>query len=140
SEEPPTYQQVSAGETGHREAIEVTYDPARISYAQLLDVFWHNISPVQVDGQFLDVGTQYTSAIFYGSAEQQTAATQSKEALGKSGRFQKPIATVILPAGKFWPAEEYHQKYYRKNPMAYRMYHFSSGRGSYKRRVWGSEP
>ena len=136
----PTYQQVSAGETGHREAIEVTFDPAKISYAQLVEVFWHNINPIQRDGQFHDVGDQYTSAIFYNSDEQHKAAEDSKEALAKSGKFQKPIATVILPAGQFWPAEEYHQKYYLKNSMAYGMYHFASGRAPYKHRIWGTVP
>jgi len=136
-EENPTYKQVSAGETSHRESIEVTYDPAKISYAQLLDVFWRNINPIQTDGQFHDVGDQYTTAIFYTSEAQKKIAEESKEALGKSGKFQKAIATVILPAGKFWPAEEYHQKYYVKNPQAYGMYHFGSGRASYKKRIWG---
>lgn len=133
----PTYLQVSAGETGHREAIEVTFDPAKISYAQLLEVFWHNINPIQRDGQFHDVGDQYTSAIFYNSEAQRKAAAESKAALEKSGKFQKPIATVILPAGRFWPAEEYHQKYYLKNRTAYGLYRFTSGRASFKQRFWG---
>ncbi len=133
----PTYKQVSAGETGHREALEVTYDPAKISYEKLLEIFWQNINPVQTDGQFFDVGDQYTTAIFYTSEQQKTAAETSKDALAKSGKFQKPIATVILPATTFWPAEEYHQKYYEKNRMAYGMYHFTSGRSSYKKRIWG---
>ncbi|MEO5754100.1 MAG: peptide-methionine (S)-S-oxide reductase MsrA [Chthoniobacterales bacterium] len=134
----PTYPQVSSGETGHREAIEVTFDPAKTSYAKLLDVFWRNISPVQRDGQFLDVGEQYTSAIFYRGDAQQAAAETSKIALANSGRFKKPIATVILPAGPFWPAEEYHQKYYLKNRLAYGMYHLTSGRASFQRRFWGA--
>jgi peptide-methionine (S)-S-oxide reductase len=133
----PTYEQVSAGETGHREAIEVTYDPTKISYAKLLEIFWHNINPIQTDGQFHDIGDQYTSAIFYTTDEQKKIAEESKENLAKSGKFDKPIATAILPAGKFWPAEEYHQKYYIKSPIAYRMYHFVSGRDSFKQRVWG---
>lgn len=137
SDDNPTYKQVSAGETSHREVIEVTFDSAKVSYAKLLEVFWHNINPIQRDGQFHDIGDQYTSAIFYSTEEQRKAAEESKDALAKSGKFQKPIATVILPAGKFWPAEEYHQKYYLKNSMAYRMYHFTSGRGSFKQRIWG---
>ena len=140
TEENPTYKQVSAGETSHRESIEVTYDPSKVSYEKLLDVFWHNISPVQTDGQFNDVGDQYTTAIFYATDEQKMIAEASKEALAKSGRFQKPIATVILPAGVFWPAEEYHQKYYLKNPSHYGLYHFISGRASYKERTWGKGP
>jgi len=138
-EENPTYKQVSAGETSHRESIEVTYDPAKVSYDKLLEVFWHNINPIQTDGQFHDIGDQYTTAIFYTNEEQKTAAEASKDALAKSGKFPKPIATAILPATKFWPAEEYHQKYYIKNPSAYGIYHFVSGRDSYKQRIWGSE-
>ncbi|HZE57866.1 MAG TPA: peptide-methionine (S)-S-oxide reductase MsrA [Chthoniobacterales bacterium] len=138
-EENPTYKQVSAGETSHRESIEVTYDPAKVSYDKLLEVFWHNINPIQTDGQFHDIGDQYTTAIFYTNEEQKTAAEASKDALAKSGKFPKPIATAILPATKFWPAEEYHQKYYIKNPSAYGIYHFVSGRDSYKQRTWGSE-
>ena len=134
----PTYAQVSAGETGHREAIEVAFDPGKVTYEQLLTVFWQNINPIQRDGQFHDFGDQYTSAIFYSSEAQRHAAEASKEALARSGKFQKPIATVILPAGQFWPAEDYHQKYYLKNPMAYGMYHFTSGRASFKQRFWGS--
>ncbi len=136
-EENPTYKQASAGETSHRESIEVTYDPSKVSYMHLLDLFWHNINPVQTDGQFFDVGDQYTTAIFYTTEEQKKAAEESKQTLAQSGKFQKPIATMILPAGKFWPAEEYHQKYYIKNPKAYGLYHFVSGRASYKKRIWG---
>jgi methionine-S-sulfoxide reductase len=133
----PTYARVSAGETGHREAIEVTFDPAKVTYTQLLTVFWQNINPIQRDGQFHDIGEQYTSAIFYQNEAQRQAAEGSKDALARSGKFPKPIATVILPAGQFWPAEEYHQKYYLKNRMAYGMYHFTSGRASFKQRFWG---
>ena len=135
----PTYEQVASGETGHREAIEVTFDPSKTSYAKLLEVFWHNINPIQRDGQFHDVGEQYTSAIFYINEEQKRTAEGSKTALANSGKFQKPIATVILPTDKFWPAEEYHQKYYLKNRMAYGMYHFASGRASFKQRFWGAD-
>lgn len=137
-EENPTYKQVSSGETTHREAIEVTFDPAKISYDKLIEIFWHNISPIQTDGQFHDIGDQYTTAIFYTTWEQKAAAERSKEQLTKSGKFKKPIATMILPAGKFWPAEEYHQKYYIKNPMAYGMYRFGSGRNGYLKETWGA--
>lgn len=137
-EEHPTYRQVSSGETSHRETIEVTFDPMKISYAKLLEIFWHNISPIQTDGQFHDFGEQYTSAIFYTSEEQKAAAEWSKEQLAQSGKFNKPIATVILPATKFWSAEEYHQKYYIKNPTAYGMYRFGSGRNSYLQKTWGA--
>ncbi|MBA3882352.1 MAG: peptide-methionine (S)-S-oxide reductase MsrA [Chthoniobacterales bacterium] len=137
TQENPTYKQVSAGETSHRESIEVTYDPPKISYEKLLEIFWHNINPIQTDGQFHDIGDQYTTAIFYTTDEQKTAAELSKQQLGSSGKFKKPIATAILPAGKFWPAEEYHQKYYIKNPQAYGMYRFGSGRGSYLKGTWG---
>ncbi len=138
AEENPTYRQVSSGDTGHREAIEVTFDPGTISYEKLIEIFWHNISPIQADGQFRDVGDQYTTAIFYTSEAQKAVAERSKQQLAQSGKFQKPIATVILPADKFWPAEEYHQKYYLKNPMAYRMYRFGSGRSGYLQKTWGS--
>ncbi len=137
TQENPTYKQVSAGETSHRESIEVTYDPAKISYEKLLEIFWHNINPIQTDGQLHDIGDQYTTAIFYTTGEQKTAAKLSKQQLGSSGKFKKPIATAILPAGKFWPAEEYHQKYYIKNPTAYGIYRFGSGRSGYLKATWG---
>lgn len=137
-EENPTYRQVSSGETGHREAIEVTFDPGKISYDKLLEMFWHNISPIQKDGQFHDIGEQYTSAIFFATEKQRLAAERSKEQLAQSGKFNKPIATVILPATKFWPAEEFHQKYYLKSPMAYGMYRFGSGRNGYLSKTWGT--
>lgn len=137
-EEAPTYRQVASGETTHREVIEVTFDPAKISFDKLLEIFWHNISPIQKDGQFRDIGDQYTTAIFYTTEEQRSAAERSKEQLAQSGKFKKPIATVILAAGKFWPAEEYHQKYYIKNPRAYGLYRFGSGRNGYLKKTWGA--
>ncbi len=137
-EENPTYKQVSSGETSHRESIEVTFDPTKISYEKVLEIFWHNIAPIQTDGQFHDIGDQYTTAIFYTSEAQRIAAEKSKEQLAQSGKFNKPIATVILPVGKFWPAEEYHQKYYIKNPAAYGMYRFGSGRNGYLQKTWGT--
>lgn len=136
-EENPTYEQVSAGKTGHRESIEVTFDPAKISYSQLLDIFWRNINPTQADGQFHDIGHQYTTAIFYTDDAQKKLAEESKEALAKSGRFKAPIATAILAAGKFWPAEKYHQKYYLNYPAEYEAYHTGSGRPAYLERTWG---
>lgn len=138
SESNPTYKQVSAGKTGHRESIEVTYDPAKVSYEKLLDIFWHNINPIQTDGQFHDIGDQYTSAIFYGTEAEKALAESSKQKLVQSGKFKKPIATVILPVSKFWPAEEYHQKYYVKNPLAYRFYRYGSGRDAYLQKTWGT--
>ncbi len=139
-EENPTYRQVARGETGHREAIEVTFDPARVSYERLLEIFWRSISPIQRDGQFTDIGDQYTTAIYYADEGQREAAEKSKEALAQSGKFTKPIATVLLPASRFWPATEYHQKYYRKNRAAYGMYRFTSGRARYLQKTWGNAP
>ena len=137
SKEDANYNAVSAHKTQHREAIEVTYDPAQISYAQLIDVFFHNINPTQADGQFHDIGLSYQAAIYYGNEEQKKIAEDSKEKLGKSGRFDKPIVTEILPAKPFYPAEDYHQKYYQKNPMEYGIYHVGSGRVSYLAKIWG---
>ena len=135
----PTYEEVSSGETGHAEAIEVTYDPARTNYQSLLDTFWKNIDPTAVDAQFADHGTQYRTAIFYRSDEQKKAAEASKDAIGKSGKFTKPIATQIVAAGKFFPAEEHHQEYYKKNPFHYNSYESLSGRAGYVKRTWGTD-
>jgi methionine-S-sulfoxide reductase len=137
SEADATYEKVSAHRTQHREVIQVTYDPAQISYDQLLDIFWRQINPTQADGQFHDVGLSYRAAIFYGNEEEQKAAEASKERLGKSGKFDKPIVTEILPAVKFYSAEEYHQKYYLKNPAAYEAYHLGSGRVRFLDKIWG---
>jgi methionine-S-sulfoxide reductase len=136
-EKNPTYEQVSSGRTGHRESIQVTFDPAQVTYEQLVDVFWHNINPTQADGQFADIGAQYRTAIFYRSEEQKRIAEESKAKLGKTGKFSKPIAAEILPAGLFYPAEEYHQKYYQKNPEHYRSYAVGSGRYPFLERTWG---
>lgn len=133
----PTYEEVSTGKTGHAEAIEITYDPSQISYRELLDLFWRNIDPTAKDRQFADVGTQYRTAIFYHNGEQKALATASKEALQKSGRFDKPIATEIVPASTFYPAEEYHQGYYKKCPIPYEMYKVGSGRAGYLEKTWG---
>jgi methionine-S-sulfoxide reductase len=139
SAEDATYEKVSAHRTKHREAIEVTYDPAQISYEQLLDIFWRNINPTQADGQFHDIGLSYQAAIFYGSDEEKKVAETSKEMLGKSGKFSKPIVTEILPAQPFYPAEDYHQKYYLKNHADYEAYHVGSGRVSFLEKIWGAE-
>lgn len=136
SEADATYETVSAHKTKHREALQVTYDPAQISYGQLLDIFWRQINPTQADGQFSDIGPNYQAAIYYGNDEEKKAAEASKENLGKSGKFQKPIVTEILPAMRFYPAEDYHQKYYLKNPADYEAYHVGSGRVSFLERIW----
>ena len=112
----PTYKLVTSEKTKYRESIEITYDPAKISYEQLLDIYWRQIDPTQSDGQFTDIGPSYRAAIFYGNAEEKKIAEASKGKLTHSGKFKKPVATEILPAMKFWPAEDYHQKYYRQNP------------------------
>jgi methionine-S-sulfoxide reductase len=132
----PTYQEVSSGETGHAEAIEITYDPSQISYAELLDVFWRNIDPTTNGRQFVDVGTQYRTAIFYHDGEQRRLAEVSKTQLEKSGRFNTPIVTEITPASVFYRAEEYHQKYYEKNSMRYRLYRKGTGRDQYLEKTW----
>ncbi|HEX8897621.1 MAG TPA: peptide-methionine (S)-S-oxide reductase MsrA [Chthoniobacterales bacterium] len=134
-----TYEKVSAHRTQHREAIEVTYDPAQISYDQLLDIFWRNINPTQADGQFHDIGLSYQAAIFYGNDDEKKAAEVSREKLGQSGKFAKPIVTEILPAKPFYPAEEYHQKYYLKNAADFESYHVGSGRVSFLEKIWGAE-
>jgi methionine-S-sulfoxide reductase len=137
--ENPTYEEVSSGRTGHAESVEVLFDPARIAYEKLLDVFWHNIDPTTPDRQFVDVGSQYRTAIFYHSEEQKRLAEESKRKLDASGRFGKPIVTEIAPAGKFYAAEEYHQDYYKKNPVRYKFYRFNSGRDQYLEKIWGRE-
>src|SRR5262249_10932393 len=133
----PTYHQVSSGSTGHAESIEVLYDPVKVSYDKLLDVFWHNIDPTTQDRQFPDWGHQYRTVIFYHNEAQRAAAVASKERLEKSGRFGAPIVTEVEPAAAFWPAEDYHQKYYLKSPESYHQYHDHSGREEYFRKIWG---
>ena len=133
----PTYEQVSAGGTGHLEAVLVRFDPMQTNYAKLLEVYWPNIDPLTSTGQFCDVGSQYRSAIFYADAEQQRQAEVSKAALQASGRFTKPVVTEILPAGSFYPAEEYHQNYYQKNPLRYRFYRTTCGRDARLAELWG---
>jgi peptide-methionine (S)-S-oxide reductase len=134
----PTYEQVSHGGTGHAEAVRVLYDPSKVSYEQLLDYFWHHIDPTVKDQQFCDVGHQYRSAIFYLNENQKKAAESSKAALERSGRFTK-IHTEIAPAGPFYLAEEYHQAYYKKNPIRYKYYRHSCGRDARVSEVWGTQ-
>ena len=137
----PTYEEVESGGTGHTEAIQITYDPKKIGYAKLLDVFWHNIDPLTPNGQFCDLGTQYRSAIFYHNDEQKRLAEESKKTLETSGRFQEPIVTEIVPASAFYPAEDYHQGYYRKNPVRYHYYRYRCGRDQRLDKLWGkAEP
>jgi len=136
SAEDATYEKVSSHRTKHREAIEVTYDPAQISYEQLLDIFWRNIDPTQADGQFYDIGPNYKAAIYYANDDEKKAAESSKETLAKSGKFSKPIVTDILPAMPFYPAEDYHQKYYLKQPADYEAYHNGSGREKFFEKTW----
>jgi len=135
----PTYEEVSSGRTGHAEAVEVLYDPAQITYTELLDVFWRNIDPTTRDRQFVDTGSQYRTAIFYHNDEQKRLAEDSKKKLDALGRFGKPIVTEIVPAGKFYAAEEYHQDYYKKSSTRYKFYRFNSGRDQYLERIWGKE-
>ena len=135
----PTYEQVSAGGTGHYEAVKIEYDPARVTYEKLLGVFWHNIDPVDPSGQFCDKGQQYRSVIFVKDDSQRAAAEASKAALEKSGNLPRPIATTILPASAFYPAEAYHQDYYRKNPVRYAFYRWNCGRDGRLRELWGEQ-
>jgi methionine-S-sulfoxide reductase len=137
--ENPTYEQVSSGRTGHAEAIEVHYDPSQITYAQLLDVFWRNIDPTTKDRQFVDIGSLSRTAIFYHNEEQKRLAEDSRKKLDASRRFGKPIVTEIVPAGKFYAAEEYHQDYYKKSSARYKFYRFNSGRDQYLEKIWGKE-
>ena len=133
----PTYEQVSEGGTGHVEAVKVIYDPTKVSYEQLLQYFWMHIDPTDAGGQFVDRGPQYRSVIFYSDEQEHRLAEASKKKLAESGRFDKPIVTEILPLGPFYPAEEYHQDYYKKNPIRYRYYRYRSGRDQYLKKVWG---
>ncbi len=133
----PTYGNYA--DKGYVEAVQVTYDPSVISYAKLLDVFWRQIDPTDAQGQFVDRGRQYRSAIFYHNEQQKKLAEESKEQLAKSSRFDKPIVTEIIKASTFYPAENYHQDYHRKNPIRYRYYRYRSGRDQYLRKIWGKE-
>ena len=132
----PTYELVSSEKTGYRESIQITYDPTKISYDQLLDIYWRQIDPTQADGQFTDIGASYRAAIFYGNDGEKKIAEASKEKLARSGKFNKPIVTEILPAMKFYPAEPYHQKYYQQNPEHFEAFEEGSGRVSFKKKNW----
>lgn len=134
----PTYRQVAGKQTGHAEAVEVTYDPAKVSYEKLLEHFWRHIDPTVRDRQFCDIGSPYRTAIFTHDAAQAQAARASREALEKTKPFKEPIVTDIVPAGAFYPAEEYHQDYYLKNPLRYRYYRSTCGRDARLQQLWGS--
>jgi methionine-S-sulfoxide reductase len=133
----PTYDEVSSSATGHAEAVEVVYDPSKVSYEQLLEVFWRNIDPTTPNQQFTDTGSQYRTAIFHHTEEQRRFAEESKARLERSGTFDRPIVTEIISASTFYPAEEYHQDYYRKQPVPYTLYRIGSGREAFLKRVWG---
>ena len=133
----PTYGDVSSGRTAHAEAVEVVYDPTKISYAQLLDVFWLNIDPLTRNRQFCDGGAQYRTAIFFHGDEQERLARESKQRI--EDRFDQPIVTQIVEAAEFWTAEDYHQDYYLKNPLRYKFYRFSCGRDRRLDELWGDE-
>ncbi len=133
----PTYEQVSAGGTGHAESIKVVFDPAKVSYKQLLDVYWHNVDPFAINQQFCDHGDQYRTAIFTTGPEQMRLAEESKRELEASGRFDKPIVTQIVTASTFYPAEDYHQDYYQKNPVRYKFYRYNCGRDARLEQIWG---
>jgi peptide-methionine (S)-S-oxide reductase len=133
----PTYEEVSSGRTGHAEVVQVVYDPAKVTYEKLLEVFWRNIDPTVTDRQFCDVGSQYRTAIFYHSAEQKRLADASKAALEKSKPFKQPIVTPVEQAGDFWPAEDYHQDFYKKNPVRYNYYRTGCGRDARLKELWG---
>ena len=132
----PTYEEVTSGKTGHLESVQILYDPAKISYEKLLDVFWRQIDPTDPGGQFVDRGSSYTSAIFYHTREQKRIAEEAKQKLEESGIYSKPLVTEILPAKEFYPAEEYHQDYYKKNSVRYKLYRLNSGRDRYLHKTW----
>jgi methionine-S-sulfoxide reductase len=135
----PTYALVGSEKTNYRESIEITYDPAKITFDKLLDIYWRQINPTQSDGQFTDIGPSYRAAIFVQNDEERKIAEASKAKLAASGRFDKAIVTEILPAMKFWPAEDYHQKYYRQNPTEFEMFEVGSGRKTFDKKKWGDE-
>ncbi|MGI9046154.1 MAG: peptide-methionine (S)-S-oxide reductase MsrA [Burkholderiales bacterium] len=133
----PTYESTSSGRTGHAEAVQIVYDPKKIGYEKLLDVFWRNVDPLTANAQFCDHGSQYRTAIFFHGEEQKRLAGESKQALEKSEKFKKPIVTEIAPVTEFYPAEDYHQDYYIKNPLRYKYYRFSCGRDQRLEELWG---
>jgi len=131
----PTYEEVSAGTTGHTEAVQITYDPKKISYDKLLEVFWRNVDPLTANAQFCDTGSQYRTGIFYHDESQKKSAGESKKTIGK--RFKEPIVTEITAAAEFYPAEDYHQDYYIKNPLRYKLYRYNCGRDKRLEKLWG---
>ena len=133
----PTYEEVSAGRTGHTESVEVVYDPAKVSYQKLLDAFWRNVDPITPNAQFCDHGNQYRSAIFFRTDEEKRASDSSKQAIEQSRRFKEPIVTQIVMAPQFYPAEEYHQDFYKKNPIRYKLYKYNCGRAKRLEELWG---
>jgi len=135
----PDYEEVSAGGTGHAEAVEILYDTAKISYAKLLEIFWHNIDPTTPDRQFCDGGNQYRAAIFYQNEIQKRLAEESKQAVEKSKPFKESIATKIVPASAFYVAEDYHQDFYKKNPIRYKFYKYNCGRAQRLEELWGKK-
>ncbi|MBI2167602.1 MAG: peptide-methionine (S)-S-oxide reductase MsrA [Candidatus Omnitrophica bacterium] len=139
TKESPSYEEVSTGETGHAEAIEIVYDPAQISYPEILDAFWRSIDPTDETGQFRDKGSQYRTAIFYQNEDEKRQAHESRGKLTRTEKFDRPIVTEIVPATKFYPAEEHHQKYYLKNAGHYALYKTGSGREGFLKQKWGKE-
>lgn len=139
TEPDPTYEQVSTGTTGHVEAVKVIYDPGMITYEELLDIFWTQIDPTDPAGQFVDKGSQYRTAIFFGNSQEKELAEKTKKRLEDSGRFDRSIVTEILPLGAFYPAEDYHQNYYKANPIRYESYRSGSGRDRFMERAWNKE-
>ena len=138
-QENPSYEDVARGFTDHRESVRILFDPARIGFGELLEVFWRNVDPTDPTGQFADQGEHYRTAIFYHDDSQRELAEASKKRIEASGRFDGPIVTEILPATTFYPAEEYHQEYYKKNPQRYKIYRRGSGRERYLDQMWGGE-
>ena len=140
SSKSPSYVQVSAGGTGHAEAVQVVFDPTLVSYEQLLEVYWRNVDPLTPNRQFCDVGSQYRPAIFYHNEDQRRLAEASKATLESAGTFAMPIVVEIVAASEFWPAEEYHQDYYVKNPLRYKLYRYGCGRDQRLEELWGAPP
>ncbi len=133
----PSYEEVSAGRTGHAESVEVTYDPSKVTYQKLLDAFWRNVDPLTPNAQFCDHGSQYRAAIFYSTDEEKRLSEDSKRAIEQSKRFPQPIVTQLVQASTFYPAEDYHQDYYKKNPLRYKYYKFGCGRVQRLETLWG---
>ena len=134
----PSYEEVSAGRTGHAESVEVVYDPSKVSYQKLLDAFWHNIDPITPNGQFCDYGNEYRTAIFFQTDEEKRLSDTSKLAIEQSKRFKEPIVTQIVMASQFYPAEEYHQDFSKKNPVRYKFYQYNCGRAKRLEELWGT--